>query len=76
MGLLNVAKPKASKGRGRPKASKPLKSIVSLKGTDELEVWLDGLTEHVDAGTKAHALRRALRALAESAAYPKPMPKR
>lgn|GEM_PF-4969557 len=61
---------------GRPKTDKPLHSIVSLKGTDELEAWLDGLTETSDSGTRAQTLRRALKAFAAEQGYEPPMPKK
>lgn len=62
--------------RGRPKAAKPMKSIVSLKGTEELAVWLDGLTLHSESGTQTNTLRRALKAFAKGQGYEREMPER
>lgn len=69
-------RPDAKKTIGRPKADTPMKSIVSLKGSEDLEVWLDELTEHTESGTRTNALRRALKAFAERESFEKPIPKR
>lgn len=61
---------------GRPKAASPMRSIVSLKGSEELELWLDRLTEHSESGTRTNALRRGLKALAEKVNFEEAMPKR
>jgi hypothetical protein len=61
---------------GRPKVAAPMRSIVSLKGSDELEKWLDLLTEHSESGTRTNTLRRALKAFAAQEAFDKPIPKR
>lgn len=53
-----------------------LRSIVALKGTDDLDGWLDGLVDHTRLGTRTQLVRNALRALAESVGFTDPMPKR
>lgn len=66
-----------SKGRGRPKATSPLHSIVSLKGSDELEAWLERLTEKSESGTRTNTLRRALKLFAEAQGmHDDPIPRR
>jgi hypothetical protein len=74
-GALATMAPK-KKSVGRPKAKSPMRSIVSLKGTDELEKWLDLLTEHSESGTRTNTLRRALKAFATQEAFDKPIPKK
>lgn len=75
---LNMPKPKMkSKGRGRPSTGvEPLRSIVSLKGSSDLEKWLDELTEAGKCATRSHAIRRALEEFALKVMPSKPMPKR
>jgi hypothetical protein len=71
--------PKKKAKRGRPKSATPvtpLHSIVSLKGSDELEAWLDELTAFSESGTRSQTLRRALRAFAEEQEFGKPIPPR
>ena len=63
--------------RGRPKLGvEPLRSIVSLKGSEELEAWLDRLTRHSESGTRSQTLRRALRAFAEEQKFNESIPPR
>lgn len=75
-GALALMPPKKKPTRGRPKAESPLRSIVSLKGSDELEAWLDKLTELSESGTRSQTLRRALRAFADEQGLTDPIPKR
>ena len=72
---VDMSKPRKSPV-GRPKAEIPIHSIVSLKGSADLETWLDELAEVSESGTRAHTLRRALKAFAESQGLKTPMPKR
>jgi hypothetical protein len=77
--MAEPKKPKRSEAKkpvGRPKAEKPLRSIISLKGTEDLEGWLDRLTEHSESGTRSNTLRRGLKALAEKVAFEEAMPRR
>lgn len=71
-----IKKASGKKPIGRPKADTPLRSIVSLKGSDELEGWLDGLVDHAHQGTRSLLLKNALREYGENHGYPKPLPKR
>jgi hypothetical protein len=64
------------RGRGRPPASEPMKSLVSLKGTPSFEEWLDGLVKTTRFGTRALLLKNALQDMAEKYEYKKPMPER
>jgi hypothetical protein len=64
------------KGRGRPRAPSPLRSIVSLKGSQELEEWLDRLVRLSESGTRSNALRRALRAFAQEQGFEESLPDR
>jgi len=75
MSQKKPAKAKGS-GRGRPKAAKPLKSLLSIKGTDDFEAWIDGLAEHCHLGTRSLAIRNSLRVFAEQQGYDKELPKR
>jgi hypothetical protein len=67
-----VSKPKI----GRPKSAEPGKSIMSVKGTDAMEQWVDGLVDFAHQGTRALLVRNALRVYAESIGYEPPIPKR
>jgi len=75
-GALLDMPPKKAKGAGRPKAAKPLRSLISLKGTEDFELWVDGLVEHAHLGTRTLLLRNALREFASLVKYSDPMPKR
>lgn len=66
------SKPKA----GRPPEPEPLRSLISLKGTDEFERWVDGLVDHAHQGTRTLLLKNALREFAENHKYGKAQPKR
>jgi hypothetical protein len=54
----------------------PLYSLVSLKGSEDIEKWLDALVEHTHLGTRSLLIRNALRVYAESVKFIEPMPKR
>lgn len=66
---------KKTKG-GRPKAPEPIKSLVSLKGSEAFERWLDELVEHARQGTRALLTKNALADFAERHGFTKPQPKR
>lgn len=53
----------------------PSRSLASLKGTVELEEWVDGLVDHARQGTRVLLVRNALREFAESKGFREPMPK-
>lgn len=53
-----------------------LRSLVSMKGTDEFEVWLDELVSHARQGTRTLLLKNALAEYAESHGFKKPQPRR
>jgi len=53
-----------------------IRGLGLLKGSEELELWLDRLTEHSESGTRTNALRRGLKALAEKVNFEEPQPKR
>ena len=72
--LATMAKKKA--GRGRPKSSTPLVSIVSLKGEPALADWLEKLMRHTESGSVANTLRRALKHWAVAQGFAEPMPER
>jgi hypothetical protein len=55
---------------------RPMHSIVSLKGTDDFEVWLDELVDHARQGTRTLLLRNSLAEYAENHGFKKPQPKR
>lgn len=73
--LATMAKKKAD-GRGRPKKSAPLVSIVSLKGEPALAEWLERLVRHTESGSMANTLRRALKHFATAQGFAEPMPDR
>jgi hypothetical protein len=75
-GAVATMAKREKKSVGRPKAPSPMKSIVSLKGSDELAIWLDELTEASESGTRSNTLRRALKAFAAQEDFAKPIPKR
>ncbi len=76
-GLAVMARAKASKPKiGRPKSTEPARSIMSVKGSDAMERWVDGLVDHAHQGTRALLVRNALRVFAESVGYEPPIPKR
>jgi hypothetical protein len=54
----------------------PMRSLIALKGTDEFEVWLDGLVERTRFGTRSLLMKNAIREYAERHDFKKPMPKR
>ncbi len=68
--------PPKKKRVGRPKAPQPLRSLISLKGTEDLEAWIEGLVKKARVGTRAQALRNALEAYAADCGYDAPMPER
>jgi hypothetical protein len=72
---IMAAKKRASKP-GRPAMVRPMHSIVSLKGTDDFEVWLDELVDHARQGTRTLLLRNSLAEYAENHGFKKPQPKR
>jgi hypothetical protein len=75
-GALAIMPPKKRKAAvGRPKSPEPMHSILSLKGTPEMEAWLDELVEATDLGTRTLLLRHALKMYAESRGF-RPIPKR
>jgi hypothetical protein len=61
---------------GRPAEPKPLKSLVSMKGTDDFEAWLDDLVDHARQGTRTLLLKNALAEYAENHGFKRPQPKR
>jgi hypothetical protein len=61
---------------GRPATTEPVRSLVSLKGTDAFEEWLDRLVDHSHQGTRALLLKNALRVFAEREGFKEPQPKR
>jgi hypothetical protein len=75
-GAMATMPQKPKKGRGRPKVQSALRSIVSLKASDDFEKWLDGLVKASESGTRANAIKRALRAFAEEQEYDDPIPER
>ncbi len=68
--------PRKKPVKGRPKAEEKAHSIAMLKGSDELEEWLDGLVLHANLRTRSLTLWHGLNALADRLGYDKPMPKR
>lgn len=68
--------PPRKKSSGRPKASEPVHAIASLKGTDALERWIDGLVDHSDLKTRTLVIWHALKVFAEQSGYTEPIPKR
>jgi hypothetical protein len=64
------------RGKGRPREPKPMKSLVSLKGTEDFEEWLDELVDHAHQGTRSLLMKNAIREYAERHDFKKPMPKR
>lgn len=61
---------------GRPPEPEPLRGLISLKGTEALEAWIDGLVDHTHQGTRALLVKNALREYAERHGYEKPQPRR
>jgi hypothetical protein len=68
--------PKKKAKVGRPKTEEPLRSLLSLKGSERFEVWLDALVDHAHQGTRSLLVRNALREFAEKSGFSDPMPKR
>lgn len=76
-GVITAMPPEKAPKRGRPKSvPSPLRSIVSLKGSEELEGWLDRLTEASSSATRSHTIRRALKVFADSVGFTEEVPKR
>lgn len=71
MALATVG-PMARKKAEPPKAEASNQSLASLRGSEAMGVWLDGLAKKVDASTRAHLLRKALKALAAAEKYTPP----
>jgi hypothetical protein len=71
-GALAVAKKKA----GRPREPKPLKSLLALRGTEDLEAWIDEFVDFVGDANRANLVRNAMRCYAEREGFAKPLPKR
>lgn len=70
-----MARPKKKKV-GRPPEREPLRSLLSIKGSDAFEAWIDGLVDHAHQGTRSLLIRNALRVFAEQSGYEPPQPKR
>jgi hypothetical protein len=51
-------------------------SLVSLRGTEAFETWLDELVEHTHQGNRTLLLKNALKVFAESQGFKDLMPKR
>lgn len=83
-GALATMPPKNAKGRGekgkrpvgRPPEVEQIRSLVSLKGTDELEKWVDELVDFDNRGTRTLLMRVALKEYGQKIGFPKPMPAR
>lgn len=65
----------AAKPKGRPRSGMPLKSLLSLKASDDYEAWLDELVEHARLGTRSLLVRNAVREFAEKHGF-RPPPRR
>jgi hypothetical protein len=76
-GAAAVMPPKKQPSKpGRPAEPKPLRSLVSLKGTADFEEWLDRLVDHSHQGTRTLLLKNALRVFAQHEDFKEPQPKR
>lgn len=53
-----------------------ISSVVALKGSLDMEQWLDMLVKKTESGTRTNALRRGLRALADEYGVKDPIPDR
>lgn len=56
--------------------SSMVRSVVSLKASQEFEEWLDEFVDFSGSGTRANAMKRAIKAFATEEKFPKPPPKR
>jgi hypothetical protein len=66
---------KKSAPKGRPRESGPRRTVLTIKGTDEWRVWLEGLGAHLRTPTSTvvdHALVR----YAKEVGYTKEAPMR
>lgn len=61
---------------GRPPEPEPLRGLISLKGTNAMEEWIDGLVDHTHQGTRTLLLKNALREYAQNHGYDEPQPRR
>lgn len=61
---------------GRPPEPEPLRGLISLKGTNAMEEWIDNLVDRTRQGTRTLLLKNALRAFAEQHGIDDPMPRR
>lgn len=61
---------------GRPATDRPLKSLLSIKGSDEFEVWLDDLVEATHLGSRTQLIRNALRVYADQVGNMPKQPRR
>jgi hypothetical protein len=65
----------AKKKPGRPKAAEALKSIASLKGTEDFEQWIDELVNLTGSRTRVTVIWQALKEYGASKGH-RPMPSR